>query len=116
MSTPQAPGLIRQLWYRWKKLQLPWRKQFLVGADLAGNTYWIFKDALHANRWRRIVRYSSKVHYSDVKVTRMHIQPRSMDEELLTGLAQRNGTNGSAIPALKHPLSRSNNTTSRVKP
>ncbi|KAK1808738.1 hypothetical protein LTR12_016903 [Friedmanniomyces endolithicus] len=69
MSTPQAPGLIRQLWYRWKKLQLPWRKQFLVGADLAGNTYWIFKDALHANRWRRIVRYSSKVHYSDVKVT-----------------------------------------------
>ncbi|KAK0933636.1 hypothetical protein LTR29_014808 [Friedmanniomyces endolithicus] len=69
MSTPHAPGFIRQLWYRWKKLQLPWRKQFLVGADLAGNTYWIFKDALHANRWRRIVRYSSKVHLSDVKVT-----------------------------------------------
>ncbi|KAK3657845.1 hypothetical protein LTR56_002224 [Elasticomyces elasticus] len=69
MSTPKAPGLFRNLWYKWKALHLPWRKQFLVGADLAGNTFWVFKDALHANRWRRIVRYSPKAYYSDVKIT-----------------------------------------------
>ncbi|KAK3107971.1 hypothetical protein LTR53_017945 [Teratosphaeriaceae sp. CCFEE 6253] len=69
MSTPKPPGIIRNLWHKWKGLHLPWRKQFLVGADLAGNTFWVFKDALHANRWRRIVRYSPKAHYADVKMS-----------------------------------------------
>ena len=66
-----GPGLTSRLWYRWKALKLPWRKQFLVGADLVGNTFWEFKDALHAGRWRRIVKYSRKAHYGDVKITRM---------------------------------------------
>ncbi|KAK6381830.1 hypothetical protein LTR65_010974 [Meristemomyces frigidus] len=69
MST-SGPSYLRQAWYKWKTLHLPWRKQFLVGADLAGNTFWVFKDALHSNRWRRIVRYSPKAHYGDVKITR----------------------------------------------
>ncbi|KAK5108694.1 hypothetical protein LTR62_008099 [Meristemomyces frigidus] len=70
MSTPQhAPGSIRQLWFRWKALRLPWRKQFLVGSDLAGNTFWEFKDALVANRWRRIVKYTNTPHYADVKIS-----------------------------------------------
>lgn len=30
-SMPQ-PGRLRQLWYRWKALDLPWRKQWLRGA------------------------------------------------------------------------------------
>ncbi|KAK4556533.1 hypothetical protein LTR86_006104 [Recurvomyces mirabilis] len=70
MSTPsQAPGAIRNLWFRWKALRLPWRKQFLVGNDLAGNTFWEFRDALQAGRWRRIVKYSNTPHYADVKIS-----------------------------------------------
>ncbi|TKA30699.1 hypothetical protein B0A50_02419 [Salinomyces thailandicus] len=63
------PGYFKQLWFRWKTLRLPWRRQFLVGADLAGNTFWEFKDALQANRWRRIVKYSQQAHYADVKIS-----------------------------------------------
>lgn len=70
MSSTQGPSILRQAWYKWKTLRLPWRKQFLVGADLAGNTFWVFKDALQSNRWRRIVRYSPRAHYGDVKITR----------------------------------------------
>ncbi|EFE33421.1 uncharacterized protein ARB_07781 [Trichophyton benhamiae CBS 112371] len=41
---------------------------FLVGNDLAGNTYWEFKDSLKPGRLRRIVKASPKIHYADVKV------------------------------------------------
>ncbi|KAI0480150.1 hypothetical protein GGR56DRAFT_255558 [Xylariaceae sp. FL0804] len=77
-------GPIRQAWYKWKALRLPWRKRFLVGLDLSGNTYWEFRlvrpprdanpvhpgngrDAEDA-RWRRIVQYPRSAHLSDVAV------------------------------------------------
>lgn len=41
-----------------------------AGADLSGNTYWEFKDALNSNRFRRIVRYNPKAQYADIKITR----------------------------------------------
>lgn len=41
------------------------------GQDLSGNTFWEFRDALNANRNRRIVKYNPKAHYGDVKITRM---------------------------------------------
>lgn len=40
------------------------------GEDLAGNTFWEFKDVLNAARFRRIVRFDPKTHFSDVQVTR----------------------------------------------
>lgn len=64
------PGFIKQLWFRWKTLRLPWRRQFLVGSDLAGNQFWEFKDALNSHRFRRIVKYSNDIHYADVKISR----------------------------------------------
>ena len=61
---------VRQLWLRWKMLRLPWRKRFLVGLDLQGNTFWEFKDALSSdpNRMRRIVKYPYGTHHGDVEV------------------------------------------------
>ncbi|EGD84514.1 hypothetical protein H112_08221 [Trichophyton rubrum D6] len=59
---------INSLWFKWKSLKLPWRRMFLVGNDLAGNTYWEFKDSLKPGRLRRIVKASPKIHYADVKV------------------------------------------------
>ena len=67
---PKAPGALKQIWYKWKTLRLPWRRQFLAGSDLSGNTFWEFKDALNAQRFRRIVKYSKAGHYSDVKISR----------------------------------------------
>ncbi|KAI6091018.1 hypothetical protein F4821DRAFT_210448 [Hypoxylon rubiginosum] len=67
-------GPVRQAWYQWKALRLPWRKRFLVGIDLQGNTYWEFRltrgdpDADPDARWRRIVHYPRSTHYSEVKV------------------------------------------------
>ncbi|KAI9735706.1 MAG: hypothetical protein M1818_006314 [Claussenomyces sp. TS43310] len=61
-------GPIRRAWLRWKTLRLPWRKRFLVGLDLQGNTFWEFRDTLSSKqgRMRRIVHYPSTVYYSDV--------------------------------------------------
>lgn len=42
----------------------------LLGEDLAGNTFWEFKDVMNAARFRRIVRFDPKTHFSDVQVTR----------------------------------------------
>lgn len=78
MSTKQ-PGYLRQAWYKWKSFKLPWRRQFLIGADLAGNTFWEFKDALNSNRFRRIVKYSGATHYGDVKISRA-FTPSRRDE------------------------------------
>ncbi|GFF27719.1 hypothetical protein IFM61606_03908 [Aspergillus udagawae] len=60
---------VNSLWFKWKSLRLPWRRSFLVGTDLSGNTYWEFKDSLNAGRFRRIVKYNAKTHYADVQVT-----------------------------------------------
>ncbi|EME46007.1 hypothetical protein DOTSEDRAFT_86674 [Dothistroma septosporum NZE10] len=65
----RAPGVFKQAYYKWRALRLPWRKQWLCGADLAGNTFWEFKDALNANRLRRIVRYTRAGHYADIKIS-----------------------------------------------
>ncbi|KAJ5138461.1 uncharacterized protein N7515_003309 [Penicillium bovifimosum] len=61
--------MVNSLWFKWKKLRLPWRKSFLVGQDLRGNTFWEFKDVLNSSRLRRIVRFDPKTHFSDVQVT-----------------------------------------------
>ncbi|KAF1844999.1 uncharacterized protein K460DRAFT_405279 [Cucurbitaria berberidis CBS 394.84] len=64
-----GPSAIRKAWYQWKMMRLPWRKKWLVGFDLQGNTFWEFKDALHALRKRRIAKYSRKTHFGDVNVS-----------------------------------------------
>lgn len=68
-SRPLSP--IRIAWYKWKALHLPWRKRFLVGLDLQGNTFWEFRDTLssHKNRMRRIVKYPPTVQYSDLDIS-----------------------------------------------
>ncbi|KAN0080631.1 hypothetical protein V8E54_003835 [Elaphomyces granulatus] len=60
---------VNSLWFKWKSLRLPWRRSFLVGVDLAGNTFWEFKDAINSNRYRRIVKYNRSAHYADIKIT-----------------------------------------------
>lgn len=64
----RAPGPLKKAWLAWKSLKLPWRKRFLAGHDLAGNTYWEFKDALNAQRMRRIVHYPRETHLSEIKI------------------------------------------------
>ncbi|RFU34522.1 hypothetical protein B7463_g1825, partial [Scytalidium lignicola] len=65
------PSAIRKAWLKWKALRLPWRKKFLVGFDLQGNTFWEFRDALspQSQRMRRIARFPSTVPYSDVSIS-----------------------------------------------
>lgn len=76
-SKPPAPlGFFKQLYRKWKTLRLPWRRQFLAGADLAGNTFWEFKDHLNATRLRRIVKYARQGHYADVKISREFLSTR----------------------------------------
>jgi NADH dehydrogenase [ubiquinone] 1 alpha subcomplex assembly factor 2 len=53
-------------------------KCILTGQDLLGNTFWEFKDALNANRFRRIVKYNNKIHYGDVSMTRTLNPPPSL--------------------------------------
>ncbi|RYP18160.1 hypothetical protein DL765_004086 [Monosporascus sp. GIB2] len=91
MSTKQI-GPVLKAWYKWKSLRLPWRKRFLVGLDLRGNTYWEFRlvrgdptshpsgttTSASAHRsqqnqtptypFRRIVHYPRSTHYSEVTV------------------------------------------------
>ncbi|KAI3399384.1 hypothetical protein diail_7111 [Diaporthe ilicicola] len=72
MSSKQISPLL-QKWYKWKALRLPWRKRFLIGLDLQGNTYWEFRDVRGdpsdpSTRWRRIVQYPKGTHYGEVKV------------------------------------------------
>ncbi|KAI9710597.1 MAG: hypothetical protein M1828_002148 [Chrysothrix sp. TS-e1954] len=61
-------------WHRCKSLKLPWRKQWLCGQDLAGNTFWEFVNPLAPNRPRRIVRYSKSTHNGDVILTPAWLQ------------------------------------------
>ncbi|KAF2659917.1 hypothetical protein K491DRAFT_688777 [Lophiostoma macrostomum CBS 122681] len=74
MATTKGPGAIRRLWYNWRMIRLPWRRRWLVGFDLEGNTFWEFKDAIHAGRTRRIAKYSNWVHHSDVNLPPQWIQ------------------------------------------
>ncbi|KAG6365516.1 hypothetical protein INS49_007127 [Diaporthe citri] len=77
MSSKQISPLL-QTWYKWKALRLPWRKRFLAGLDLQGNTYWEFRDVRGdpsdpRTRWRRIVQYPRDTHYSEhAEVRRQH--------------------------------------------
>ncbi|KAK1245126.1 hypothetical protein MKX08_004755 [Trichoderma sp. CBMAI-0020] len=72
-TTPKRIGPFAQAWYKWKALRLPWRKRFLIGFDLQGNTFWEFRLTRGAQdsseRWRRIVSYPRSTHYSQVKVS-----------------------------------------------
>lgn len=89
---------LRSMWYRWKSLRLPWRKKFLVGLDLSGNTFWEFRDQLSAdpNRMRRIVKGARKLHHSDVHIspqwhqwlrqTRLH--PPTLEEQQMDVMRQ----------------------------
>ena len=59
---------LRQMWLKWKMLKLPWRRQFLVGQDLNGNTYWEFRDNLRSdNRMRRIVKGRRNMPLGDIQ-------------------------------------------------
>ncbi|RFU79927.1 hypothetical protein TARUN_2271 [Trichoderma arundinaceum] len=66
-------GPFAQAWYKWKALRLPWRRRFLIGFDLEGNTFWEFRltrgTKESSERWRRIVSYPRSTHYSQVKVS-----------------------------------------------
>ncbi|KAJ5814819.1 NADH:ubiquinone oxidoreductase 17.2kDa subunit [Penicillium riverlandense] len=61
--------MVNSLWFKWKGLRLPWRKSFLVGSDLKGNTFWEFKDVANASKFRRIVKFDPKTHFGDVQVS-----------------------------------------------
>lgn len=82
--SPTGPGVIKQAWLKWKALRLPWRRQFLAGADLAGNTFWEFKDAMNAQRFRRIVKYAKQGHYADVKISRKFKQRSITTQAMLS--------------------------------
>jgi len=131
MSTrpPTGPGALKQIWLKWKTLRLPWRRQFLAGADLSGNTFWEFKDAMNSQRFRRIVKYAKAGHYADVKISREFsptnrqrekgATPRSSGKQsdianIYVHLQQHNGINGSDIHATNPPQSKSRRSTSRA--
>ncbi|XDG01424.1 hypothetical protein ABKA04_001039 [Annulohypoxylon sp. FPYF3050] len=74
MSTAKPIGPIRKAWYQWKSIRFPWRKRYLVGLDLQGNTYWEFRltrgdPSQQDSRFRRIVQYPRSTHYSEIKVS-----------------------------------------------
>ncbi|MCJ1311867.1 hypothetical protein MMC25_005540 [Agyrium rufum] len=64
-----SQGFVKRIWFQWKSLKLPWRKRWLVGSDLQGNTYWEFKDTLSSDRFRRIAQYNRRTHYSDIQIS-----------------------------------------------
>ncbi|KAI0379566.1 hypothetical protein F5Y04DRAFT_271870 [Hypomontagnella monticulosa] len=76
MTAAKQIGPIRKVWYQWKALRLPWRKRFLVGLDLQGNTYWEFRLVRPSaqspsdpdSRLRRIVHYPRSTPYDEVIV------------------------------------------------
>ncbi|KAK0646137.1 hypothetical protein B0T16DRAFT_458091 [Cercophora newfieldiana] len=89
---PAPVSLLLRTWYKWKSLRFPWRKRFLVGLDLHGNTYWEFRLTNGSGpdgRWRRIVQYPRKTHHGDVSVSpawhqwlrNTRKEPPSLDEQ-----------------------------------
>ncbi|KAG4428013.1 hypothetical protein IFR05_016505 [Cadophora sp. M221] len=96
----KTPSTFTKAWSKWKALKLPWRKRFLVGLDLQGNTFWEFHDALSADktRMRRIVQYPPSTHYSEIKISPQWHQwlrhtrydPPSLTEQSQDLVRQRN--------------------------
>ncbi|KAL7822468.1 hypothetical protein V8C26DRAFT_389040 [Trichoderma gracile] len=98
--TPKQIGPFAQAWYKWKALRLPWRRRFLIGFDLQGNTFWEFRHTRgaqdSAERWRRIVSYPRSTHLSQVKVSPQWHQwlrharrdPPSLDEQRAEAVRQ----------------------------
>jgi len=67
--------MVSKLFLRWKALRLPWRKRFLIGSDLQGNTYWEFRSQLQAGHFRRILQPTNKkLHHSDVELSPQWLQ------------------------------------------
>ncbi|KAI5288302.1 hypothetical protein KEM54_005314 [Ascosphaera aggregata] len=66
--------VINSLWFQWKSMKLPWRKSFLAGVDLNGNTFWEFKDAINTGRMRRIVKADPKMHHADLRISPQWLQ------------------------------------------
>ncbi|KAL8713799.1 MAG: hypothetical protein Q9220_002326 [cf. Caloplaca sp. 1 TL-2023] len=62
MSNP-----FRSLWLKWKSLQLPWRKRWLAGTDLNGNSYFYFRPTL-SQKPRRLLQQNPLVPYSDIQI------------------------------------------------
>jgi NADH dehydrogenase [ubiquinone] 1 alpha subcomplex assembly factor 2 len=66
------------------------------GMDLAGNTFWEFKDARTATRFRRIVKYPRQTQYSDINISPQWHQwlrhtrqdPPSINEQQLDEIRQ----------------------------
>ncbi|KAF4627210.1 hypothetical protein G7Y89_g10946 [Cudoniella acicularis] len=92
---------IKKAWYKWKTQRwVPWRKRFLVGLDLQGNTFWEFRDTLnsHQHRMRRIIQYPSATQYSEIKISPQWHQwlrhtrrdPPSLTEQSQDLVRQRN--------------------------
>ncbi|KAL2122947.1 hypothetical protein VTJ04DRAFT_3402 [Mycothermus thermophilus] len=81
---PQLPfSPLLRAWYKWKMLRLPWRRKFLIGFDLQGNTYWEFLDrgaprppppsspsspSSPSTRWRRILKPRRSTPFDSVTV------------------------------------------------
>ncbi|KAL8936173.1 MAG: hypothetical protein Q9216_005073 [Gyalolechia sp. 2 TL-2023] len=57
----------RNLWLKWKSFQFPWRKRWLAGIDLAGNTYYYFRSTL-TSRPRRILQSNPLIPHSDIQI------------------------------------------------
>ncbi|OAA62048.1 NADH:ubiquinone oxidoreductase, 17.2kDa subunit [Niveomyces insectorum RCEF 264] len=111
------------LWYKWKTLRLPWRKQFFAGRDLDGNTYWTFYDLRGGGpvdpssspsspvRMRRIVRYPRGTHPGAVRVPPVwhqwlrHVReaPPTLEEQQQEVAAQPTPVTARARPTAKPP-------------
>ncbi|OIW33650.1 hypothetical protein CONLIGDRAFT_186783 [Coniochaeta ligniaria NRRL 30616] len=80
-----------KIWYKWKTLPLPWRRQVLAGVDLKGNTFWELRDkrAAELGRVRRMVKTPRSTHYGEVVVSpawhqwlrHTRFEPPSVDEQ-----------------------------------
>ncbi|KAK9237807.1 hypothetical protein V1525DRAFT_402974 [Lipomyces kononenkoae] len=63
-------GFLRSLYLRWKALRkVPFRKRFLIGTDLEGNTFWEWHNLNNPGRPRRMVQLrTAKKDYVDYKL------------------------------------------------
>ncbi|KAK9354236.1 hypothetical protein V1505DRAFT_170659 [Lipomyces doorenjongii] len=63
-------GFFRSLYLRWKALRkVPFRKRFLIGTDLEGNTFWEWRNPNNPGRQRRMVELrTAKRDYVDYKL------------------------------------------------
>ncbi|KAI9881589.1 MAG: hypothetical protein M1830_000153 [Pleopsidium flavum] len=69
MATKTPRRYVQHLNYLYLRTNLIFNSQLFLSMDLAGNTFWEFKDALNANRLRRIVNYNPTTHYSDIQIS-----------------------------------------------